>query len=140
MTFTTLTFLIFLGLFFSLYWGIRNRTAQNMLIVVGSYVFYGWWDWRFCGLMLLASLLAYAVGLGLNRVENPAGRKALLAGGLTVNIGLLAYFKYCNFFTESLRDAAAMLGWSLDVPTLQIVLPVGISFYTFQTMSYSIDV
>jgi D-alanyl-lipoteichoic acid acyltransferase DltB (MBOAT superfamily) len=140
MTFTTLTFLGFLAFFFPLYWGIRNRRAQNVLIVVGSYFFYGWWDWRFCWLMLAASLLDYAVGLGLNRVARPAGRKALLAVGLSVNVGLLGCFKYFNFFADSLREAAAVVGWTIDLPTLQIVLPVGISFYTFQTMSYSIDV
>jgi alginate O-acetyltransferase complex protein AlgI len=140
MTFTTLTFLIFLLVFFPLYWSLRQRTAQNVLIVLGSYVFYGWWDWRFCGLMLAASLIDYGVGLGLNRLDAPRQRKWLLALGLASNIGLLAYFKYFNFFAESLRAAAATLGWKMDLPTLQVVLPVGISFYTFQTMSYSIDI
>jgi D-alanyl-lipoteichoic acid acyltransferase DltB (MBOAT superfamily) len=140
MTFTTLSFVIFLAVFFPLYWGIRNRTGQNVLIIVASYIFYGWWDWRFCGLMLLASLLDYAVGLGLNRLQSPAARQALLICGLSGNIGMLAFFKYFNFFAQSLHDAALMFGWSVDLPTLQIVLPVGISFYTFQTMSYSIDV
>ena len=140
MTFTTLTFLIFLALVFPLYWGLRNRTGQNLLIVVASYVFYGWWDWRFCGLMLLASLLDYGVGLGLNRTTVPGRRRALLTLGLAGNLGMLGYFKYFNFFAASFQAAAASLGWSVDALTLQVVLPVGISFYTFQTMSYSIDI
>jgi D-alanyl-lipoteichoic acid acyltransferase DltB (MBOAT superfamily) len=140
MTFTTLTFLIFLAVFFPLYWGLRNRTAQNVLIVVASYIFYGWWDWRFCGLMLAASLLDYGVGLGLNRVEAPGRRKALLAFGLCGNLGMLGYFKYFNFFAENFRTLMGTFGWEVHPATLQVVLPVGISFYTFQTMSYSIDV
>lgn len=140
MTFTTLTFLIFLGIVFALYWSIRNRTAQNVLIIIASYIFYGWWDWRFCGLMLLASLLDYGVGLGLNGASSPSRRKLLLAIGLTGNVGMLAYFKYFNFFAENFQRAAASIGWSVDAVTLNVVLPVGISFYTFQTMSYSIDV
>jgi D-alanyl-lipoteichoic acid acyltransferase DltB (MBOAT superfamily) len=140
MTFTTLTFLIFLVVFFALYWGIRNRTWQNLLIVAASYIFYGWWDWRFCGLMLVASLLDYGVGLGLNHAKSPGHRKALLTLGLAGNLGMLGFFKYFNFFAESFREAAASLGWPVDIVTLKVVLPVGISFYTFQTMSYSIDI
>ena len=140
MTFTTLTFLIFLALFFPLYWGLRQRRAQNVLIVLASYVFYGWWDWRFCGLMLAASLLDYGVGLGLEKTDVPRRRKLLLTLGLTANLGLLAYFKYFNFFADSLQATAASVGWTMDMPTLKVVLPVGISFYTFQTMSYSIDI
>ena len=93
MTFTTLTFLIFLALFFPLYWALRQRRAQNVLIVIASYIFYGWWDWRFCGLMLAASLLDFGVGLGLEKTDVPRRRKLLLALGLTANLGLLAYFK-----------------------------------------------
>jgi alginate O-acetyltransferase complex protein AlgI len=140
MTFTTLTFLIFLAACFPLYWVFKNRTAQNALLVVASYIFYGWWDWRFCGLMLAASLLDYGVGLGLNRVKAPRKRKALLAIGLCGNLGMLGCFKYFNFFAENFRSLAAAFGWDAHPATLQVVLPVGISFYTFQTMSYSIDV
>ncbi len=140
MTFTTLTFILFLALFFPLYWGLRNRTAQNALIVLASYFFYGWWDFRFCALMLLASLLDYGIGLGLNRAQNPGTRRLILTLGLAGNIGMLGFFKYFNFFAENFRVMAAGLGWKVDPVTLHIVLPVGISFYTFQTMCYSIDV
>ena len=121
MTFTTLTFLIFLALFFPLYWALRRRRAQNVLIVVASYIFYGWWDWRFCGLMLAASLLDFGVGLGLERTDVSRRRKCLLALGLTANLGLLACFKYFNFFAESLQAAAATVGWTMDMPTLKVV-------------------
>jgi len=140
MTFTTLTFLLFLALFFPLYWALRNRTAQNLLIVAGSYFFYGWWDWRFCGLMLVSSLLDYFAGLALNHPTAPRQRRAILFTAMAGNISLLGFFKYFNFFAESLQAAAAGLGWKLDLPVLHVVLPVGISFYTFQTMSYTIDV
>jgi len=140
MTFTTLTFILFLALFFPLYWGIRNRTAQNALIVLASYFFYGWWDFRFCALMLTARLLDYLVGLGLNRAQNPGTRRLILTLGLAGNIGMLGFFKYFNFFAENFRVMAVGLGWKVDPVTLHIVLPVGISFYTFQTMCYSIDV
>jgi alginate O-acetyltransferase complex protein AlgI len=140
MTFTTLTFILFLALFFPLYWGLRNRTAQNALIVLASYFFYGWWDFRFCALMLIASLLDYGVGLGLNRAQNPGTRRLILTLGLAGNIGMLGFFKYFNFFAENFRVMAAGIGWQVDPVTLHIVLPVGISFYTFQTMCYSIDV
>lgn len=140
MTFTTLTFLIFFAVVFALYWSFRNRRTQNVLLVIASYVFYGWWDWRFCGLMLASSLLDYFIGIGLDRSVNETKRKWVLTFGMCCNLGLLGYFKYFNFFTESLRIAAAKLGWHFDAVTLNVVLPVGISFYTFQTMSYAIDI
>ncbi len=140
MTFTTLTFLLFLAFVFLVYWRLQDRRAQNAFLVVASYFFYGWWDWRFCWLMLASSLLDFGVGLGLNRVEMPGRRKLLLAAGLSGNLALLGFFKYFNFFAESLRALAGTVGWTLHPVTLQVVLPVGISFYTFQTMSYSIDI
>jgi alginate O-acetyltransferase complex protein AlgI len=140
MTFTTLTFLIFFAMVFALYWSLRNRMAQNVLLVIVSYIFYGWWDWRFCWLMLASSLLDYFVGLGLDRWTNERQRKWLLGLGMCGNLGLLGYFKYFNFFAESFSAAASSLGWHVSPLTLNVVLPVGISFYTFQTMSYSIDI
>lgn len=140
MTFTTLTFLFFLAITFALYWSLRNRRAQNVLLVIASYFFYGWWDWRFCGLMLAASLLDYAIGLGIDRSENPRQRKILLAIGLTGNLAMLGFFKYFNFFAENFQAMAASIGWHVSPPVVRVLLPVGISFYTFQTMSYSIDI
>ena len=140
MTFTTLTFILFLVVVFVLYWSLRQRAVQNVLLVLASYVFYGWWDWRFCGLMLASSLLDYWVGLGLDRSRRSGVRRGLLTVAMVGNLGLLGFFKYFNFFAGNLAVAAASIGWKLDLPTLQLVLPVGISFYTFQTMSYSIDI
>jgi len=140
MSFTTLTFLIFLVTVFALYWGVGTRRAQNLLLVIAGYIFYGWWDWRFCLLMFAASFLDFFVGLGLNKVDDPRGRKLLLICGLTGNLGMLGFFKYFNFFAENFQALATTLGWHVDPITLKVVLPVGISFYTFQTMSYSIDI
>src|SRR5437870_2089268 len=140
MTFTTLTFLIFFVVVFALYWTLRNRRAQNLLLVIASYVFYGWWDWRYCLLMVAASFLDYFVGLGLNKTDHPRKRKLLLICALTGNLSMLGFFKYFNFFAENFQILASKVGWNVDPITLKIVLPVGISFYTFQTMSYSIDI
>ncbi len=140
MTFTTFTFVVFLAVVFALYWLIRDRTGQNLLIVLSSYFFYGWWDWRFMGLMLAASLVDYATGLGLEATRRPLYRRLLLAVSLCTSLGLLGFFKYFNFFAENLQAAAAALGWELSPVTLRLVLPVGISFYTFQTMSYALDI
>ncbi|HVV99825.1 MAG TPA: MBOAT family O-acyltransferase [Planctomycetaceae bacterium] len=140
MTFTTLTFFLFLALVFALYWSVRRRTWQNLLIVCASFVFYGWWDVRFCALMFLSSLVDFAAGWGLNHIQQPAARKLLLGTSLCFNLGLLGFFKYFNFFAESLQAACLTAGVEMDPVTLRIVLPVGISFYTFQTMGYAIDV
>lgn len=140
MTFTTLTFVIFLLLFFIAYWCVPSRRVQNLLIVLGSYFFYGWWDWRFCGLMLGTSLLDFAVGLALDRTANQRGRRALLWASIVANLGVLGFFKYFNFFAENFIAMAGSVGWKVDAVTVKILLPVGISFYTFQTMSYVLDI
>ncbi|MBQ5509396.1 MAG: MBOAT family protein [Muribaculaceae bacterium] len=111
---------------------------QNLLIVVASYVFYGWWDWRFLALIALTSVASYASGV---LIEQHRGHgKIISAANIVLNLLILAFFKYFNFFSESFATAMASLGWHCDRPTLNIVLPVGISFYTFQALSYSIDV
>ncbi len=142
MSFTTVTFLVFLAIVWSLYWLIRVRTAQNALIVIASYFFYAWWDWRFCSLMLISSAVDYLVGLGLGQTTRPAARRLLVALSLLANLGLLGFFKYYNFFIESATALMQSMGFSAaHLPgALQIVLPVGISFYTFQTLSYTLDV
>ncbi len=142
MLFVSYEFLVFLPLALlgcALLGRIGTR-ARNLFLVAASYVFYGWWDWRFLSLIAASSLLDYAVGIGLGRARAPAARRLLLAASLAGNLGLLGFFKYFDFFLESLRAAAAALGWTLDAAPLRLVLPVGISFYTFQTLSYSIDV
>lgn len=140
MSFPTLTFLLFLAVVFTAYWSLRRREHQNLLLVVASYVFYGWWDPRFCLLMLGSSLVDYFVCRGMERQRGGGARRALLGASLAANIGLLGFFKYYGFFVESAADLLATLGFQVHIHTLSIVLPVGISFYTFQTLSYTIDV
>jgi alginate O-acetyltransferase complex protein AlgI len=144
MLFNSLEFAIFLPLVFLIYWLIlgRMRKTQNAFLLMASYIFYGWWDWRFLILIFASSLVDYVVGLCLGRVaENKArSRKMLLGVSLVANLGLLGVFKYYNFFMHSLVETVTFFGQRLDVATLNWVLPVGISFYTFQTLSYSIDV
>lgn len=112
---------------------------QNILVVVASFVFYGWWDWRFLSLLIFSSVVDYFVGIRLGKTENERSRKYLLVISLFVNLGLLGFFKYYNFFVESFAASFEFFGEPISVRTLSIVLPVGISFYTFQTLSYSID-
>lgn len=141
MLFNSGVFLKFFAAFLLLYWLVRNHlTARNVLIVVASYLFYGWWNYKFLSLLLFSSLLDYGVGLGLDQLKDPRWRKALLIASLAASLSILGFFKYYNFFVESF----AVLLHDLQIPfhpkTLDIILPVGISFYTFQTMSYVIDV
>ncbi len=140
MFFNSLDFAIFLAiclpLYFALYALGRHR-LQNRLLLVASYVFYAAWDWRFCFLLALSSLVDFSVALAMQRGRR---RRLLLAISLAVNLGLLGYFKYANFFLESLAGLLAVLGISLGGGWVEVILPVGISFYTFQTLSYTIDV
>lgn len=140
MTFTTLTFLLFVPAVFGLYWSLPRQRARNLLLVAASYVFYAWWDVRFSLLMLVASLVDFTAGLLLARTEREGLRRAVVAGSCTVGLGLLGFFKYFHFFADNLRLAAELVGVQLSPLTLRVVLPVGISFYTFQTLSYVIDV
>ena len=114
--------------------------AQNAWMLLASYVFYGWWDWRFLGLLFGTTLNDYLVGLGLERTENPRHRHALILLSIGVNLGVLGFFKYYNFFVSSFIEAFAGIGVHLEAPTLKVILPVGISFYTFQAMTYTISV
>jgi len=142
MIFTSFDFLIFLPVVFALYWitGTIGRKVQNVVILLASYFFYGWWDWRFLILIVLSSAVDFFIGLALDRTDREKPRKLLLATSLIVNLGILALFKYFNFFVESLQVLLEGIGFSAHLSTLHLILPVGISFYTFQTLSYSIDV
>ncbi|MBF0449795.1 MAG: MBOAT family protein [Candidatus Magnetomorum sp.] len=142
MLFNSFEFFIFLPIVFFIYWFItdKNLSVQNVFIVIASYIFYGWWDWRFLSLIILSSLVDYSVGLGIGKTNDIAKRKILLFISIVVNIGCLAVFKYFNFFVESFYDVFTFFGKPISDPiVLNIILPVGISFYTFQTLSYSID-
>lgn len=194
MLFNSYVFLIFFILFFSIYWILQCQLRwQNLLILIGSYLFYGWWDERFLILIMISTVTDYVTGLGIVKekptfrqgiglslflligalllslrtldetawtliplfifvglgwiihgkiiqLEEKTRQKAFLAVSITVNLGILGFFKYFNFFIDSFQQAVAPLGWQVDDVTLNIILPVGISFYTFQTMSYTIDV
>ena len=142
MSFNSIEFLIFLPLVFLLYWFVFKSTKkQNLLIVVASYVFYGWWEWRFLILIAITTLCSYASGLLIELWKGKRRwQKAVSVCNIVLNISILAVFKYYNFFVNSLNDVFAVLGLTLDWPTANIILPVGISFYTFQALSYSIDV
>ncbi len=141
MLFNSLEFSIFLPFVFGLYWFVTNRNlkAQNALLLMSSYIFYGWWDWRFLSLIIFSSLVDYLVGIALSNTEHPEKRKRWLGLSIFVNLGLLGIFKYYHFFIESFTDAFTFLGVHLEPTRLDIILPVGISFYTFQTLSYTID-
>jgi len=139
MVFNSLPFLVFIGLFFPLYFAVRGRT-RLFLCLVASYVFYAWWDWRFLGLILTSTLIDYLIGLRLKTESDSSKRKWLLRLSVIMNLGFLGFFKYFNFFVESFQAMLLSLGLEPDIHTLHIILPVGISFYTFQSMSYTIDV
>jgi D-alanyl-lipoteichoic acid acyltransferase DltB (MBOAT superfamily) len=142
MLFNSIDFAIFLPIVFILYWFVtkKNLKLQNILIVAASYLFYGWWDWRFLSLILFSTIVDYSVGIGLLKQESPAKRKILLWTSILVNLGFLGFFKYYNFFLENFINTFSLLGSEIKANSLNIILPVGISFYTFQTLSYSIDV
>ncbi|MFD0836313.1 MBOAT family O-acyltransferase [Mariniflexile aquimaris] len=143
MIFNSIEFFIFLGIVYFLYWFVfkKHLKAQNILLLVVSYVFYGWWDWRFLSLILLSTVVDYYVALRIDKNNNVKERKQWLWVSVVFNIGLLGFFKYYNFFIESWVDMFAMFGYQMKSTwTLKVILPVGISFYTFQTMSYSFDV
>ena len=142
MLFNSFDFAIFLPIIFILYWFVlkKNIRYQNLLLIVASYVFYGWWDWRFLSLIIFSSFVDYFVGVWLSKTNVEKTRKLLLSTSILVNLGFLGFFKYFNFFAESFADAFTLLGSPIEALSLNIILPVGISFYTFQTLSYSIDV
>ncbi len=142
MLFNSISFLIFLPIAFILYWGLFKRSLklQNIFLLIASYFFYGWWDYRFLALIAASTLVDYFIGKFLQKTENETQRKILLILSLVFNLGLLGFFKYYNFFIESWINSWANLGVEMHLSSLNIILPVGISFYTFQTLSYTIDV
>lgn len=142
MLFNSIEFAIFLPLVFVLYWAFfaKNVKSRNIFFIIVSYVFYGWWDWRFLFLIIFSSFVDYFVALKMPTTKSKKTRKYLLAISILVNLGFLMFFKYFNFFVDNFYDAFTFFGMPFNKRTLNVILPVGISFYTFQTMSYSIDV
>jgi D-alanyl-lipoteichoic acid acyltransferase DltB (MBOAT superfamily) len=142
MLFNSFEYLIFLPIVFILYWKVLNKNLklQNFFILTASYIFYGWWDWRFLTLIFVSSCFDYFIGVKLFTQENQKKRKLLLALSIFMNLGLLGFFKYFNFFVASFSDISNSFGFNVNESSLKIILPVGISFYTFQELSYTIDV
>ena len=141
MLFNSIEFLIFLPIVFILYWFVfRPRRWQNLLIVVASYVFYGWWDWRFLLLITLTAACSFGSGLLIEHYHDSRKLQRIIsAANIMLNLGILGVFKYYNFFVENLNALLGTFGYQLDWATMHIILPVGISFYTFQALSYTID-
>ena len=139
MVFNSLQFLIFFVVVYGLYRALPLR-PQNWLLLVASYVFYAAWDWRFLGLLIGSTVIDYAVALYLGRTVHPRRRRQALWISLAFNFGVLGFFKYFGFFSDNLRWLLSGIGLDVSPPMLNVLLPIGISFYTFMTMSYVIDV
>ena len=141
MIFNSIDFAIFFVIVFCLYFILRRHLLlQNRLLLVASSVFYGWWDWRFLLLMYFTIVVDHTISKYMEVENHQAKRKRLLQLSIFTNLGILCIFKYLGFFVESATELMTMLGWRADPFLLGIILPVGISFYTFQSMSYIIDV
>jgi D-alanyl-lipoteichoic acid acyltransferase DltB (MBOAT superfamily) len=139
MVFNSLTFLIFLAVTLLVYYRLPIR-PQNLFLLAASYVFYGWWDWRFLFLLIFTSVFDYFCALAIERQRDQRRKRFWLAFSITLNMGVLCAFKYFNFFADSFAGLMEMLGMKVTLPVLHVILPLGISFYTFLSMSYTIDV
>ncbi len=140
MLFTELRFLPFFLLVFAVHWLWRGDRGRKFWLLSASYAFYAAWDWRFLGLIIASTLVDYYAGFKISDSENAGPKKWYLRLSLLANLGILGFFKYCNFFIDSASGLLGYLGLETGIPTLNIILPVGISFFTFQTMSYSLDI
>lgn len=141
MIFNSTVFFVFFIIVFILYWLFhQKKNAQNIIMLVSSLVFYGWWDWRFLSLIFISSFIGYFCGLKIEQSNKQRTRKNWMVVSVVTNLTILGFFKYFNFFAESLVEFTGMFGWHPGNVTLDIILPVGISFYTFQTLSYTIDI
>jgi D-alanyl-lipoteichoic acid acyltransferase DltB (MBOAT superfamily) len=142
MTFTSLPFIFFITIFFLLYWVVFNKSLkiQNLLLLIGSYFFYAYWDWHFLFLLVGSSLFNYFLAIWMAKSKKESYRNLLVWIGLLQGVGCLIYFKYFNFFIKTLISGFAAFNISLDIHTLNILLPLGISFYTFRTISYLLDI
>ncbi len=142
MLFNSLDFLLFLPIVLVIYWLLSKKIKfQNIILLLSSYIFYGWWDYRFLALIFTSTMIDYMVGIQLDKSNIKSVKKRWLLLSIFFNIGLLGFFKYYNFFIHSFMDSLALMGYSINNSwMLNIILPVGISFYTFQTLSYTIDI
>ena len=141
MLFNSIDFAFFLPIVFLIYWFVANKSFryQNLLLLIASYIFYGWWDWRFLSLLFFSSAVNYFIGLYVYKHNPLKVRRLILLLSIIINVGLLGFFKYYNFFVDSFVNVFTFFGHPIGKRNLNIILPVGISFYTFQTLSYSID-
>ncbi len=139
MLFDTPVYFLFLTIVVVCYWRLR-RAGQNVLLLCASYLFYGWWDWRFLGLILISTLVDYWCAHLIDRSDHPFKRRLALMVSVGLNLGFLGFFKYFNFFIDSFGSLLTTLGMPVSDTTLQILLPPGISFYTFQAVAYMVDV
>src|SRR5262245_36954494 len=141
MLFNSLAFPVFFLVVYTLYLGLRHHyKVQNVMLLAASYFFYGYWDWRFLSLLAMSTTFDFFVGKWLFATADPRRRKLILASSIVMNLGMLGIFKYFNFFADTVHRVLTPFGLQADPATLQIVLPVGLSFYTFQSMSYGIDI
>ena len=142
MLFNSTTFLIFLIIVFVVFWKTSKYSLRwgNVVLLTGSYIFYGWWDWRFLILIIISSAIDFFIGNQIFKSKNHRNRKLLLIATISANLGMLFFFKYFNFFIDSFKTLFAPFAATDQWNTLNIILPVGISFYTFQTLSYTIDI
>src|SRR5215467_6782068 len=139
MLFDTPIYVVFLTLVVIAYWCLNFR-QQNRFLLVASYIFYGWWDWRFLCLMIASTVIDYFIAIKIEDAKEPRLRRSLLVLSLVINFSILGFFKYFNFFVDSFAGALSALGINVSVPVLRIILPPGISFYTFQEVAYIVDV
>jgi D-alanyl-lipoteichoic acid acyltransferase DltB (MBOAT superfamily) len=140
MLFNSFVFFVFLAVVLPIFYCLPTKTSKNVFLLIASYVFYGYWDWRFCALLILSTIVDFYIGLKIHNARTAQLSKRYFLVSLITNLGILGVFKYFNFFIESFQALSEKLGWQLDMLHLNVILPVGISFYTFQTLSYSIDV
>ncbi|MGB4958647.1 MAG: MBOAT family O-acyltransferase, partial [Saprospiraceae bacterium] len=140
MLFHSLEFFIFLPIVFTMYWVIRDLKVQNVFILSASYFFYGWWDYRFLFLLLVSTVADFFLGRLIYQSSSDKLRSVFLWCSVIINLGILGFFKYFDFFLNSLSASFSFMGHPIEMRGLEIVLPVGISFYTFQTLSYTIDI
>jgi alginate O-acetyltransferase complex protein AlgI len=139
MLFNSLAFLGFIAIVLLVYPRLRLR-FQNVFLLIASYIFYGYWDWRFISLLFILTILNFLFAQKLHAADSQERKRTLLSGGIAVNLGILGFFKYFNFFVDSAATVLATIGFQPHMPLLRVLLPVGISFYTFQTMTYTIDI
>ena len=140
MLFNSFIFFIFLLIVLPIFYLLPTKKTKNLFLLFSSYFFYGYWDWRFCLLLFLSTLIDYFVGIKLFNTNRNHIKKRLLFVSIFFNLGMLFIFKYFNFFTDSFSTMVSGFGRDVDFLHLNIILPVGISFYTFQTLSYTIDI